>query len=367
MIHPASKRITVVKLTKFRALALAVAFTNIAVLAGAATHAQAEPAAPDAVGAVMVDDPNRDAGPSVSAQAQKEDARTVHDANKFANAQSAAVNSVPGVSVDSTDLKEKPVKKKMHLNPIHWVFGPVIELQEQTTRLQQQMIKLTGPIASLQPAMLTLQKQVVSVNTEIKGTNQQLQTMQGELSDVRTRMDRIESGINVTNRQMKGMETEIKQLQGNISAMQHFINGTYVELQKMHPDITLVRTDMGKIREPIMKIQGPLTEMAQPIGRIDKRLGHVQTQLDNISEPLHQIESPITGIGGELAGLHAEIKSLRDLLSMILTAILISAGLTIVGTPIVAILVWRNKHKLLPPPAPERRNESQTLTSSSRR
>jgi hypothetical protein len=61
------------------------------------------------------------------------------------------------------------------------------------------------------------------------------------------------------------------------------------------------------------------------------------------------MEHPITNLDGELGGLHQEIAELRRLLSLVLTAIFCSAILIALGTPIAGILIWKNKHKFLPP------------------
>lgn len=91
----------------------------------------------------------------VTSTEKKLDQVQTEAANKFVKQQSEVLNTVPGVEISPSELKEEPSKKGFSLNPINCFFAPVIKLQEQTTRLQQQMIKLTGPIAALQPAMLT--------------------------------------------------------------------------------------------------------------------------------------------------------------------------------------------------------------------
>jgi len=83
----------------------------------------------------------------VTAAEKNIDEAQTQQSNKFANRQAAAVNKVSGVEVSPEDLKEKSAKKKhFSINPISWIFAPVIKLEDQTVRLQQQMMKLTGQL-----------------------------------------------------------------------------------------------------------------------------------------------------------------------------------------------------------------------------
>jgi len=51
------------------------------------------------------------------------------------------------------------------------------------------------------------------------------------------------------------------------------------------------------------------------------------------------------------------------LISMVLTSIYLAAALVAVGTPLAAILVWRNKHKLLPKPSANEARQEAALSA----
>ncbi len=295
----------------------------------------------------------------VTKEEKKLDEAQTQKANRFARRQAEVINKVPGVQVSTEDLKENPKKKGISINPVRWVFGPVIKLQEQTVRLQQQMMKLTGPIAALQPAMLNLQQRVERMGGQMKA-------VQNELSDVKNQMHTISGRLDQTVTHMKGVDKNIGNVSKQMTSVQSSLSGTYRELKSMRPDLSNVRSDISKIREPITKIQEPLISMADPIHNLDKQVTGVHDDISRIREPLVRIEQPITSLEKQLTGLTSDISDLRNLLSMVLTSIFIAAIMIAVGTPIAGILIWRNKNKILPGPKPGESSEDE-LTRTERR
>jgi hypothetical protein len=282
------------------------------------------------------------------------DQKQTQEANKFAAEQAKVINKVPGVNISPEELKEKPKKKGISLNPIRWIMGPVIQLQEQTVRLQQQMMKLTGPIAALQPAMLNLQNRVEKMGG-------QMHEVQSELKSVKEQMATITPQIQQTVTHMKGVDSNMGTVSKQMLTVQTTLNGTYVQLRRMRPDLTSVRSDIGKIRDPIVKIQEPLISMSQPIHDLDKEVKGVHTDITAIRDPLVKIEKPITSLDKQLTGLHSEISQLRDLLAMVLTSIFVAAVLIAIGTPVAAIFIWRNREKLLPKPKHDEHSEDELV------
>jgi predicted nucleic acid-binding Zn-ribbon protein len=298
----------------------------------------------------------------------------VKDANKFAKEQAEVLNTVPGIEVSTSDLNEKPAKKKgFSLNPIRWIFAPVIKLQEQTVRLQQQMMKLTGPIAALQPAMLNLQNRVDKMGGQLKAVQHDMRDVRSEMGGISNRLDEtvghmkgVEGRLGETVGHMKGVENRIATVSGQMNSVQASIKGTYTELKRMRPDISRVRSDIDRIREPIMALKEPLISMAVPIHNLDTQVSGVHDDISSIRKPLTNMEQPITNLEKQLSRLSGDIAALRDLLSMVLTSIFVAAGLVAIGTPIAAILIWRHKNKFLPPPKPGESSEDELTTGGQR-
>jgi septal ring factor EnvC (AmiA/AmiB activator) len=289
----------------------------------------------------------------ISAAEKNIDEAQTQQANKFANQQAAAINKVPGVDVSPEDLKEKSAKKKhFSINPISWIFAPVIKLEDQTVRLQQQMMKLTGPIASLQPAMLSLRERVDSMSSQMKD-------MQGGLGEVKDQMRQISSRLDQTLTHLGGVDSSMKQVSGQMTSVQSSIKGTYAELTHMRPDLSAVRTDIGKIKDPIIALQKPLVSMAAPINNLNQEVAGVHEDIHAVRAPLVSMQKPITSLERQLGGLHSEIHDLRTLLGMVLTSIFVAAIFIVVGMPIAGIFIWRNRHKILPQPKPGEHSEDE--------
>jgi hypothetical protein len=238
----------------------------------------------------------------ITAAERKLDQEKAKLSDKYAEEQAEQINKIPGAHVQASDLKESEVHKKGGFpNPLGWMLKPVTRLQEQSVRLQQEIMKLTGPIGTLQPAMLRLDKSMSSVQNQMSG-------MQGKIDNV--------------NSSMSGMRGDIRGMQGDIRSM----------------------------REDIAKLQVPVAELKKPV--MDLR------------DPVISLAKPVHGVEGRLDRLENQLSQLRQLLALILTAIFFAAGLVAFGTPIAAIMIWRNRNKIVPTSKPEDIQEEHKLAAA---
>ncbi len=206
-----------------------------------------------------------------------------------------AINKVPNVQVKTEDMKQEPLEKGPGLNPVAWIFRPLTKLQAQSVRLEQQIMKLTGPIAALQPGILGLEGRITEVRTEMGQVKERMVSVQGDMGKVQGQLSDMQSNIRDMRQQMHTLEGPMRDL-----------------------------------KSPITKLQGPLLELQRPVSSIG-------TRLNNLEEQLSQ---------------------LRTLIALVLSSIYVAAALIAVGTPLAAILVWRNRRKLLPE---DRNNEDQKI------
>jgi chromosome segregation ATPase len=292
-------------------------------------------------------------------------------ANKFVKRQAQIINTVPGVNLAPDELKEKPEKQGFSLNPIKWIFAPVIKLQEQSVRLQQQILKLTGPIAALQPAMLNLQTRVENVGKEMGAVFREMHDVHGQLSGVSDRIEQtnvqmkdIAGKLQTTDKHMQRIDSNMDTISAQMSSIQSSLRGTYSVLKTMSPALTDVRSDIHKIQPPLQALQEPLKSVVKPMKTLNEHVSNIDEHLKEVRDPLTNIEKPMISLNNELTGLHSEISQLRMLLGIVLTAIFIAAIFIAVGTPIAAILVWRNKRLILPKPKPGEDSEDDLLSAS---
>lgn len=124
-----------------------------------------------------------------------------------------------------------------------------------------------------------------------------------------------------------------------------------------------------KLEQQIMKLEGPIAALQPPMQSLQKQMVTVDGQIGTMHGQLDSMQTQVQGVRSDLAGMKQEIKELKapivslekpiagvatpleDLnakLNYILGAILIAALAIAVGTPLAAIVVYRNRHKLFP-------------------
>jgi septal ring factor EnvC (AmiA/AmiB activator) len=124
-----------------------------------------------------------------------------------------------------------------------------------------------------------------------------------------------------------------------------------------------------KLEQQIMKLEGPIAALQPPMQSLQKQMITVDGQIGTMHGQLDSMQSQVQGVRSDLAGMKQEIKELKapivslekpiagvatpleDLnnkLNYIFGAILIAALAIALGTPLAAIVVYRNRHKLFP-------------------
>lgn len=252
--------------------------------------------------------------------------QTVQKTDQFVEKQADVINKIPGAQVDPDDLKAAPIEKKGFslgdLNPIKWIFSPVIKLQEQVIRLEQEVMKLTGPIAGLQPSMLKL--------------NDKMEEVRGTMDETRKAMQSVQGSMGSVQQSMGGVRTDMKSMRSELGNVGNTMSGIRRDLQVMRHDINSLKRPIVGLRQPIVALQEPL---------------------DNLSDPL-------STVGARMRNLDKQLGELKALISLVLTAIFVAAALVAVGTPLAAIIVWRNKNKWLPKPKPDQLAEERSLETA---
>ncbi len=196
------------------------------------------------------------------------------------------VNRIPGVNVSQKEMTSVPEETPIHgFHPIKKMLRPVVELEKNSNDLEKQIMRLEGPIAGLQPHMLGLQKKMGVVENKMVN-------MQGSIDEMRGRVTDVAGSVTAVNRQMTGVRSDLKSM----------------------------RQDISDLRKPITDLQGPLHDLQGP--------------LSSVSQPLREV--------------YKELADMKALLQMVLLMIALAAVLIAVGTPLAAILIYRNRRKLFP-------------------
>jgi predicted nucleic acid-binding Zn-ribbon protein len=245
------------------------------------------------------------------------------------------VNWTPPTQLDS-DSSPKSAKPKRSLNPMGWIFNPVTKLEQQSLRLQQQQIQLTNPLGQLLPAILSLQRHGGAIDRELTGVHSDLEHVNKQLVAIPHKIDA--STTNVSR-----MEETIKLLSQQIAEVRLSILGTYKELKQMRPDFTCVRKDIRDIHDPILRLETPIASLSKPINNLDKEVVGLQGEISHLRGPLERLEDPVTRLSLQLTDLHSELHELHNELRLILASIFVAAIIVAFGTPVAAVMIWRNK------------------------
>lgn len=248
--------------------------------------------------------------------------QNVDKTDQHVQKQAEVMNKIPGAQVNPEDLKAAPIEKNGFtlgdLNPIKWIFSPVIKLQEQVVRLEQEIMKLTGPIAALQPSMLKLNDKMEEVRGTMDQTRQSMESVQGSMVNV----------------------------QGDMKSMRSKLDSVGMTMNGIRSDLQVMRRDINSLKKPIVGLRQPIV---------------------SLQEPLNNLSDPLSTVGTRMRNLDKQLGELKALISLVLTAIFVAAAIVAIGTPLAAILVWRNKHKLLPKPKPDQLAEEKSLETAVKR
>lgn len=145
--------------------------------------------------------------------------------------------------------------------------------------------------------------------------------------------------------QMMKLTGPIAALQPGMLRLEKRIVSVEGQTHRVQNQMALMQTDISAMRSELTELKKPIMELRAPI--------------EALRDPLTKIEKPVTGVNKDL-------DEVKTLLSLVLTSIYIAAAVIAFGTPLAAILVWRNKHKILKPAKPDENDEDGAVIAGPR-
>jgi len=179
--------------------------------------------------------------------------------------------------------------------------NPLGWMLKPVTRLQEQSVKLEQEIMKLTGPIGSLQPSMLRLDKSMSSVQSQMGSMQGQITDVGSQMGSMQSDI-----------------------------------RSMRQDLSQLKTPISDLKKPVMDLREPVLALAKPVEGVESRL----VRLDR------------------------ELADLKTLLTLILTSIFAAAAIIAVGTPVAAILVWRNRQKFVPATKPEEIHEENKLAAA---
>jgi chromosome segregation ATPase len=137
------------------------------------------------------------------------------------------------------------------------------------------------------------------------------------------------------------LEQQIMKLTGPIAALQPSMLSLEKRMTSMQGQLGHLEETTTTVQDELVSIRKDITDMHNTLNEIKKPVTDLKGPIMSLRDPILKIEKPITGVDKDLG----EVKTL---LSLVLTSIYAAAIIIAAGTPIAAIMVWRNRQKLLP-------------------
>jgi hypothetical protein len=159
--------------------------------------------------------------------------------------------------------------------------------------------KLLAPVVRLERNSVQLQQQIMKLEGPIAGLSPPMLGLQKRMTSVESKMG--------------GMQGQLHEMNGTVGAVSKQMTG-------VRDDIKAMRAQIAGLQEPIEALRPPIEKLQKP--------------LVNVAEPLSEVRS--------------ELAQMKTLLATVLGAIVLAALAISIGTPIAAIIVFRNRKKIFP-------------------
>jgi prefoldin subunit 5 len=159
--------------------------------------------------------------------------------------------------------------------------------------------KLMAPIVRLERNSVQLQQQIMKLEGPIAGLNPPMVGLQKRMTTVQSKMGT--------------MQDKLEGMSNNVTGVSNQMTGVREDIKGMRKQISQLQTPIEALRPPIEKLQGPLV---------------------NVAEPLTEVR--------------AELAQMKALLATVLGAILVATLAISIGTPLAAIIIFRNRKKIFP-------------------
>jgi predicted nucleic acid-binding Zn-ribbon protein len=155
------------------------------------------------------------------------------------------------------------------------------------------------------------------------------------------------------------LEQQIMKLTGPIAALQP-------GMLSLENRITSMQTQLGHLENTTGSVEDELTSIRQDIASMHATLTEIKKPVTDLKSPIMSLHDPILNIEKPIVGVDKDLNEVKLLLRLVLTAICAVCLIIPIVTPIAAILVWRNKEKLLPKPNADQYREEQDIKQATK-
>jgi len=137
------------------------------------------------------------------------------------------------------------------------------------------------------------------------------------------------------------LQQQIMRLEGPIGALQPAMNSLHNKMDK-------VDSRLGSMDGHIVTMDEHVSAVGVQMGGVRTDLSKMRTDLSELQAPLHSLLGPLNNVAKPLEEVRTELSDMRALLTAVLFAVIGSTIGIAIGTPLMAILIYKNRHKLFP-------------------
>jgi len=137
------------------------------------------------------------------------------------------------------------------------------------------------------------------------------------------------------------LQQQIMKLDGPISALQPAMN-------KLHGKLDKVDSRLGEMDGHIVTVDQHVTAVDQQMSGVRSDLSKMRGDLTQLQSPLHSLLGPLNNVARPLEEVRTQLADMRTMLAGVLFAIVASSIGIAIGTPLMAILIFKYRHKLFP-------------------
>lgn len=271
-----------------------------------------------------------------------------------------AAQEVDGITLTNTDMQPKKavpiaeVKKKRSgfgLNPLNWVYEPISRMQETIVKLEQQIVRLEAPIAGLQKPMLGLRRDLKKIDFEIKDVRTEMQKVSGTLNATMSEITGTKDAMLATNKAMEATRDELAKTKAEVVSTKNEIRATKDAVTSTKQEISETTYAVTETKKELVTTNAEMRSVHETISQMGDKLNALEKTVQELRGPIQQLPKPVAGVEKHLENLETNLQSLRESVNrtsnLILAAILLASFMVCVGTPIMALLAFKYRKRIM--------------------
>jgi predicted nucleic acid-binding Zn-ribbon protein len=286
-----------------------------------------------------------------AAQTKATDAEVVEAANEVDGVNLSKEDMAPKKAMPIEEAKKQKKKGGFSLNPLNWLYEPISDMQETIVKLEQQIVRLEGPIAGLQKPMLGLRRDLKGIDREIEEVRAEMSSIGGTLGTTVTEITATKDAMNATKRVMGDTRDELAKTKSEVVSTKNEIRETKHAVTSTKREISDTTDAVIATKQELLATNKEMRAVHKTISQMGDKLNNLEETVQELRGPIRELPKPVAGVEKHLANLESNLRSLRESVNMtsnlILAAILLTASMVCFGTPVMALLAFKYRKRIL--------------------